>query len=378
MKKILFISHDASRTGAPLVLLYFLKWLQTNQKEIEADVLVLNGGALEMDFKKVCHNFYNFSQIVKPTKLKLWQRVFLKLGWFKKPNHKEDLFTHLGQNNYDVVYANSVVSLPIAVQIKNRILSTKLLLHIHELDTIIQQSVPDFEIYIPSIDSYIAVSNLVKENLITKYKVSEDLIVLVYEFGVVKEELKNKRNSIFTVGASGVAHWRKGSDVFLQVAKCIVQNHSDTKIKFIWVGNFGNDEHIIKADIKKMGLENIIEFVGEQTNPVTFYTNFDVFLLTSREDPFPLVCIEVAHLGKPIICFDKASGTTEIIEKGGGFVVPYLDVSVMAEKIMWYYSNPDKVITDGEKAKELFSGFTADKMIPLLYEQITSILKVND
>lgn len=148
--------------------------------------------------------------------------------------------------------------------------------------------------------------------------------------------------------------------------------NDDVKIGLI--GNFGNDEHIIKADIKKMGLEDIVEFVGEQANPVTFYNNFDVLLLTSREDPFPLVCIEVAHLEKPIICFNKASGTTEIIKKGGGFVVPYLDVSAMAEKIMWYYSNPDKVITDGEKAKELFSGFTAHKMIPLLYEQIKSLI----
>ncbi len=158
------------------------------------------------------------------------------------------------------------------------------------------------------------------------------------------------------------------------MAKNIAQNFSDAKIKFVWVGNMGNDEHIIKADIEKMGLEKIVEFVGEQSNPVAYYKNFDVFLLTSREDPFPLVCIEVAQLGKPIICFDKASGTTEVIAKGGGFVVPYLDASTMAEKVMWYYTNPDKAIADGVIAQELFSEFTAEKMIPLLYDQINSLL----
>lgn len=378
MKKILFISHDATRTGAPLILLELLKWLNTNHSNaIQIDVLLVQRGALEQDFKKESNKIFNYWELNKPLKFKeiVWAKLYSKFK-IKKKSKKTLFYETVATNNYDLIYANSVVSLPIAVQIKNRIPNTKLLLHVHELDTIIQQSVPNFENYIPFIDSYIAVSNLVKENLITKYKVNQDLIALVYEFGVVKEELKKKRNSIFTVGASGVVHWRKGSDVFLQVAKCIVQNHSDVKIKFVWVGDFGNDEHIIKADIKKMGLEDAVQFVGEKTNPGNFYNNFDVFLLTSREDPFPLVSIEVAHLGKPIICFDKASGITEIIEKGGGFVIPYLDVTAMAKKIIWYYSNPDKVITDGEKAKQLFSGFTADKMIPLLCEQIKTILKV--
>lgn len=376
MKKILFISHDATRTGAPLILLELLKWLNTNHSNtIQIDVLLVQRGALEQDFKKESNKIFNYWELNKPLKFKeiVWAKLYSKFK-IRKKSKETLLFETIATNNYDIVYANSVASLPLAVQMKNRILNTKLLLHIHELDTIIQQSVPEFENYIPSIDSYIAVSNLVKENLTTRYKVNQDLIALIYEFGVIKDDFEKKNNAVFTVGASGLVHWRKGSDIFLQVAKYIAQNYSEAKINFVWVGNFGNDEHIIKADIKKMGLEDIVQFVGEQTNPATFYSDFDVFLLTSREDPFPLVCIEVAHLEKPIICFNKASGTTEIIKKGGGFVVPYLDVSAMAEKIMWYYSNPDQAIADGEKAKQLFSGFTAEKMIPLLYEQINLLI----
>lgn len=376
MKKILFISHDATRTGAPLIVLELLKWLNKNVgNSIQIDVLLVHGGTLEEDFKKESSNVYSYSELNNPL---IFREIFLSKLYSKlkiKRKSKEILFFEtIANTNYDLIYTNSVVSLPYAVQIKKRCSKTKLLLHVHELNTIIQQAVPNFKSYISYIDKYIAVSNLVKENLITKYEVNQDLIALVYEFGVMEREFLKKNSEVFTVGASGIAHWRKGNDIFLQVAQYITKNYSNAEIKFVWVGNFSNDKHIIEADIEKMKLEQVVRFLGEQSNPVAHYRNFDVFLLTSREDPFPLVCIEVANLKKPIICFEKASGTTEIIEKGGGFIVPYLDIAAMAEKIMFYYENPKERIEDGNKAKQLFSEFTIEKIAPLLYDNINSML----
>lgn len=54
MKKILFISHDASRSGAPFVLLFFMRWLKQNAGNIQMDILLIEGGPLEEEFKKLC------------------------------------------------------------------------------------------------------------------------------------------------------------------------------------------------------------------------------------------------------------------------------------------------------------------------------------
>ena len=122
--------------------------------------------------------------------------------------------------------------------------------------------------------------------------------------------------------------------MFLQVARIIKKKYPEANIQFVWVGNEGTDKLIIDTDIKRLKLSNVVKFTGEVSNPITYFNNFDVFLLTSREDPFPLVCIEVAKLGKPIICFKGASGTAEVLEQGGGKVVSYLDVEAMATKVM--------------------------------------------
>ena len=41
--KILFISHDAGRTGAPLLLLNMLKWLKGN-RDLSFEVLLMKDG----------------------------------------------------------------------------------------------------------------------------------------------------------------------------------------------------------------------------------------------------------------------------------------------------------------------------------------------
>jgi glycosyltransferase involved in cell wall biosynthesis len=97
--------------------------------------------------------------------------------------------------------------------------------------------------------------------------------------------------------------------------------------------------------------------------------------MTSREDPFPLVCIEVGMLGKPIVCFEKATGTAEIIEKGGGFIVPYLSVEGMAEKIIHYYNNPIEKEQHGEFNKTAFAQFTPEIGCPQLFSIIENTLK---
>lgn len=375
MKKILFISHDASRTGAPLILLSFLKWLNANVENIQMDILLVNRGKVEPEFREQCTQVFDYTNVHRPPKFLeiLRYKTTSRLGM--RPNDKEALFLKkVVANNYDLIYANSIVSIPIAVKIKKASSTAKLIVHVHELKTILKMALPDFGAYKEHIDKFIAVSHHVKENLMVSYKIDAGLIEVIYEFAVNQGTAANKNSDQFTVGASGNVHWRKGHDLFILVANYIHKNYPEANVNFKWVGSKVGYEAILEGDIEKLALDKSVAFVGEQANPIELYKDFDLFVLTSREDPFPLVCIEIAGLKKPIICFDKASGSAEIIKNGGGFVVPYLDIEAMGEKIMHYYFNRDELKKDGEKAQELFSKFTAENICPLLYKQILPLL----
>ncbi|MBC7762671.1 MAG: glycosyltransferase [Candidatus Saccharibacteria bacterium] len=52
--------------------------------------------------------------------------------------------------------------------------------------------------------------------------------------------------------------------------------------------------------------------------------------MTSREDPFPSVVLEAMDAEVPVIAFQDATGTQELLERGAGALVESFDVSAMA------------------------------------------------
>lgn len=370
MKKILVITHEVSRTGSPLVVLNFLEWLKHNHSEQVVDILSLNGGALESSFRKLCRNYYDYKNSIKPNRVSFLKRILLKFNLLNEVNYKQNFLEVLSKNNYDLIYANSIPSLSVAVSLKELNNSTPLVLHVHELNTVMKMYLNSSnKKSLNYVNRFIAVSNLVKYNLIENWEVDTNRIDVIYEFSKIKNLSLKKKSNVFTVGASGTVERRKGDDVFLQIARFIKKNIPKAKIEFVWVGR-NEKANLIEADIKKMNLKGMVKFIGEQTDPFVYYNNFDIFLMTSREDPFPLVCIEVANLNIPIICFDKATGTQEIIANGGGEIVPYLDVESMGEQIIEYYNNREKLIADGKKAKQLFAQFVPENICPQIYTVI--------
>jgi glycosyltransferase involved in cell wall biosynthesis len=376
--RILFITHETGRTGAPMVLLHFLKWLKEYKPKITVDVVALRGGDLEAEFQQNSSLFINYHSLTKNQTLPLFNRILKKLKIYSPTPIAALLNRQLIQNDYTIIYANSVLSVPFAVKLKQTGAQSKLIAHIHELNTVIKQYVPDFSFYINQIDSFITPSLAVSNNLIEHWNIKEERLNKVYECTDVIEASTNKimSKSTFTVGASGTVNWRKGFDLFIQVAGYIHNKYPQFEIQFVWVGKLDNFLKIlVEEELKKLNIYQNVSFIGEVSNPAFIFNSFDLFLMTSREDPFPLVCIEAGMLGKPIICFQSATGTEEIIINGGGKVVPYLDVKAMALEVIEYYNNPENIKKDGKFNQSAFSKFTPQLICPQYFEIIQRVLK---
>jgi len=381
MKKILFVSHEASRTGAPLVLLYFMQWLKEREPSWEIHVTNLNGGELLNEFENSANTaFQSFGLEEKYLKRydfipsRINDKIFHQQTFRRK--YMDDHYTEIASGNYDIIYANTILAIPFATEIKKRVSSkTKLIAHIHELECIIQVCLPDLINYVPHIDRFIAASNPVKDNLIANHGVGKESVSVVYEFSKIDNAvIPSHPQKSFIVGGSGTAHWRKGDDLFIQIARYIRTNHAEADIRFQWVGEVPKHQQVINGeDILKAGLNGYIEFTGPTSSPHNFYSNFDVFLMVSREDPFPLVCIETAMLQKPVICFDKGNGTADIIKEGGGSIIPYLNIEAAAAQILFYYHNPDVKLQHGKEAAVLFGKFTPENQCPEIMAVITEM-----
>jgi glycosyltransferase involved in cell wall biosynthesis len=201
------------------------------------------------------------------------------------------------------------------------------------------------------ITAYIAVSQAVEDNLVTNHGISRSDIHRIYEpvvspAGSVRSSAAAAAPALraqlgippdaFVVGGCGTMDWRKSPDIFLQVAHRVAHGGPPCPVHFVWVGGqgSGHELHALMYDAERLRIGQIVHFVGPRSDPLTYFSLFDSFLLTSREDPFPLVCLEAAVLASPIICFEDAGGMPEFVDEDAGFVVPYLDASRAADCIL--------------------------------------------
>jgi glycosyltransferase involved in cell wall biosynthesis len=146
---------------------------------------------------------------------------------------------------------------------------------------------------------------------------------------------------VIVLGAGSV-HLRKGVDLFLEVAARVVAGQEGSNCRFVWFGNGydpENDVHYsayLVDQIHRAGLEDHVLFAGETQAIETVYEEADLFLMSSRLDPLPNVAVDALAHAKPVLCFDRATGIAEFLKDSGlgdHCVARYLDTAEMAEKI---------------------------------------------
>ncbi len=382
MKRILIITHDATRTGAPLVMLYLLRWLRKHQPRLSVDVLAVKGGTLADEFRSASDVYCEWTVLPPPSRsiaVRAVRKVMRTAGLLREPTTvevKEAMLVELAARNYDVILANSLASIPVGVRMKELALGRPLLISfIQELEMVIRQVLPDLHRYIPKVDRFWAVSELGRDNLVRNWGMPLDRIEVQYVTALVGRSegalRVPQREGEFRVGAVGSVVMRKGYDLFIQVARWVKVNHPELKVRFTWVGKMSAyDEPLIQHDLEHAGLKDVVEFVGEMADPTSVYEQMDVFLLPSREEPFGLVCIEAGTKGKPIICFEGVTGAAEVLQNAGGVIVPYLDVEAMARAVVDYIQDPEKRSAHGDLNRAQFAKLGTEEQCPLMWQRI--------
>jgi len=363
MKKNLFISHSAGRTGAPLMLLNFLTWMK-EKTDIQFEVLLKTTGELERDFARLAP-----TRIFSPSQAKqsIWARLKRRLGFESTASktHIAHLLDHYRNSGISLIYSNTITNGEILEALSP--IGIQAVTHIHELDYWIKESGEKNLAQVKRYSSaFITASHAVERNLVDNYGFSGDTIQTVHSFipsvpvppsdfarALIRKNLGISSDAFVVVG-SGYETWRKGKDLFVQLAACVRQRLKVENVHFLWVGGrIDNEEYYkIAHDIKKAGLKEYVHFCGEVSNPLDYFAASDIFTLVSREDPYPLVCLEAAILGKPILCFDNAGGMPEFVEDDAGFVVPYLDVEAMADKVIDLIKDEKLREQTGERAAQ--------------------------
>ncbi len=179
------------------------------------------------------------------------------------------------------------------------------------------------------------------------------------------------------VGWVGAVEWRKGVDLFIRLAKRVLELNQGTRdISFLWVGA-ANDPFCADAvgyDLRALGIADRVRFIGPSADPMPLLAAMDVFVHPSRSDPFPVSCLEAGALAKPVICFD-VSGTRQLLSDDPELVIPYPDVDAMVHRVMQLLENAAERTRIGTGlATKVRERYLASVVAPLLLNQIEQVL----
>lgn len=354
--KVLFISHEATRTGAPISLLQEIRYICEYCKDIEPIVFFLRGGELLDDFRKLCPVYKGW--IDSP-----------RLDWYLKKYRLIDLYyiVLFKIKKVDRIYANSILSFEKGAYLKGK-LGGRLIGHVHEAECLMKQYFTNGEL-LKSFDLLIAVSRLAANNLINNYDISPKLIRIQHPISLwVEKYLKKelvirafdyKENAVL-VGCICSDEWAKATDVIPLFLQRFCELYPNQNFKLVLIGKLSDRFYfLLNYILRKIGLKDRVIIIGRVENPLDYLIQLDAFLLLSREESFGLAAQEAAILEIPIIGFYGATGAAEWIQKGAGILVPFMDFGKMAEALF-------SIISDTKHRKEL--GRQARKIVTEMYE----------
>lgn len=337
-------------------------------------MILLRGGPLTSAYAAICKTDVIrpltstpvFSERVLTRELqRIAYQVFGIGQWFLGAMRLRIILSGIDWTSIDCAYLNSAVSCGIVAQLQKR--NIPVIAHIHELQFgFIQSGHPHNLLLLLTYASRIIVPcEAVRTFLRDSHGIDAAKIVVIPEavddpVGRVTSAPADVRKAehipaeAFVVAMAGTIDWRKGIDLFIALARALSERKPHAR--FMWIGG-GPHEAIFHQTWKQLyGIEDALAerfiFTGERTDVAPLLSTIDVFALTSREDPCPLVHIEAAMLKKPIVCFAGTGGAPEWLGSAG-VVVPYQDVAAMADAISDMYNNPLRTAQMGEAGRRL-------------------------
>ena len=341
MPTVLLVSHEASRTGAPILSLNLAQVLIRRYNVV---VLLLGGGALKQAFEETGASVLTASA-VRGSPFVAEYAV----------SQICDAFA------LQFALVNSIESRAVLPVLAERFVPAISL--VHEFASYTRPKGAFREALLWS-SEVIFSANVTRENAFSTFPELAEASAIVLPQGKcilpastddaeseqqeaqrLQELIRPKHldDDVLIVLGAGFVQLRKGVDLFIDCAARVKRNAGGRKVRFVWIGNGYDPEGdvaysvYLQDQIRRADLSGDVVFLGETSAIEAAYEKADLFLLSSRLDPLPNVAIDAMSQGVPVLCFDKTTGIADFLHDvglGPRCVAGYLDTEDIARKIL--------------------------------------------
>lgn len=162
-----------------------------------------------------------------------------------------------------------------------------------------------------------------------------------------------RKNQIVFVGRLGTG---KGIVRLIDTFKLI---HNDLTDLHLLIYGYGEEEKPAKQEVKKLGIEDAVEFKGYQVDLTEAYSNAKLFITATASDVEPLALTEAASYGLPMVAFNIAYGPSEIIHDGwNGLIFKDGETKEMAAGVVALLKDSDRLKAYSQNAFKTAAKFS--------------------
>ena len=331
-KRILIISHQLSRTGAPIVLLDMIRIFWKHGYELE--VITLLDGELREELE----------QMKIPVKV---QERFM--------DQPDAFFHYAGQ--FHLVVANTLVTFEAVHLLKY--LSIPVIWWLHEgrqYFEYFQTVLPDFQKLPPHIHVF-SVGHYVQQVVEELYGVQTEIL----HFGVEDVPSGGKRSNGDKIRflTAGTYSKVKAQDVLAEAVRRLPKTYLQ-RAEFYFCGNEQMYDETVFLPVKKLSEEyENVTLLHQLTRQETleWMEKCECLIVPSRIDPIPTVAVEMMMKRNLCLC-TEVCGIAHYIKDGvNGFTVFPEDAEQLKEKIVYIIENSrslDQVRMAGRKIYEQY------------------------
>lgn len=320
LQKICLVGHDAHPHGAQLLLKNLAETL-VRCFGLEVEIVLLEGGRLVSTYREIAETTIAAND--------------------------EDLratFQRLARKGFRAVIVNSSASSAAVKHASAANLRVTML--VHELPSIIAEKTlgPKISRAAPFVDQFVFPAKFVREAFLNSFEVDASRTVVrpqgSYTTFTFSPDERSKMRALLNIGTErtvvlgvGFADLRKGFDIFMNSWRAC--ERAGGGIHFVWLGGLDpNIKVYLKSEIDAAVTSGRFHIASFAKDVASYYSAADLFLLSSREDPFPTVVLEGLQSGIPSIAFAGSGGIPEMLElHDAGAVVAMADAEAVAAAI---------------------------------------------
>lgn len=146
------------------------------------------------------------------------------------------------------------------------------------------------------------------------------------------------------IGGVGRLTEQKGPDVFVRALARLPDD-----VHGLWAGEGPLRDRLIQL-AERLGISDRIRWLGHRDDIAGLLPAFDVMVVPSRWEGFPVVLLEGAIAGIPVVTTATASHHDVVLPRETGLLVPPGRPAELADAVRWIFDHPEAARTMAEAA----------------------------